>query len=60
MEKVYGAFMFFVLGMPIGNLVSPYVINILGITSTFLFMGILNIFFLYGFVFFKTMLVINI
>lgn len=52
MEKIYGAFMFVVLGMPFGNLISPYVISILGITSTLLFMAFLNIFILYGFMFF--------
>ena len=59
MEKIYSAFMFVVLGMPLGNVFSPYIINLLGITSTFLVMGLLNIFFLYGFIFFHTMLLIN-
>lgn len=59
MEKIYGVFMFVVLGMPVGNLISPYIINLLGITSTFLLMGMLNIYFLYGFIFFRTMIYIN-
>ena len=55
MEDFYTIFIALALGYPLGNIISPYVINILGITDTLLLLSFCNIFYLYGFVFFVTL-----
>lgn len=56
MEKFFSIYLVWAIGFPIGNLISPYLLNILGISNMFTFLGIINIFFIYGFVKFVTLI----
>lgn len=54
-EDFYTTFLAMAFGYPLGNIVSPYLLNILGIADTFLLLGFCNLFYAYGFVFFVTL-----
>ena len=55
MEGFYLTFLFLALGYPVGNYISPFLLNILGIVDTFLLLSFFNVFFIYGFIQFVTL-----